>query len=163
MTASKTSKPKRDQPTIENRKARHAYHIHETLECGMKLTGSEVKSLRAGQASLGEGYVRAEENPPRLTLHGVHIAEYPPAGAARQHDPIRTRVLLASKREIRKLCHLTVPKGTTLIPLKLYFVRGVAKLLIGVATGKRRADKRHDLAEREARRDIDRAMTRARR
>ena len=151
------------EPTIENRKARHRFHILETLECGLKLTGTEIKSVRDGKVSLGEGYVRAEEHPLRLTLHGVHIGEYPPAGPARQHDPIRTRILLAHRREIAKLADKTREKGTTLVPLKLYFLRGRAKLLIGLARGKRMADKRQDLAKKEAQRDIERAMSRKRR
>ncbi len=156
------SKSVEERPIAENRKARHNYAILETLECGMKLTGTEIKSIRAGQVSLGEGYVRAEENPSRLTLHSVHIAEYPPAGPARQHVPTRVRVLLAQKREIQKLFVKTRQKGFTLVPLKIYFVRGKAKLLIGLATGKRQADKRDDLAKREAQRDMDRAMSKKR-
>ncbi len=162
MAKKGTTKSSTDRPIAENRKARHNYLILETLECGMKLTGTEVKSIRAGQASLGEGYVRAEENPAKLTLHGVHIAEYPPAGPARQHVPTRVRVLLAQKREILKLVVKTKQKGFTLVPLKIYFLRGKAKLLIGLATGKRRSDKRDDLARKEAKRDIDRAMSKRR-
>jgi SsrA-binding protein len=149
-------------PTIENRRARRDYFIEETLECGIKLTGTEVKSVRDGQISLAEGYVRATEAPPTLTLHSVHIAEYAPAGEHRQHDPIRSRVLLAHKREIRKLAEHTRDRGTTLIPLKVYFTNGVAKLLVGVARGKRKADKRQDVAKREAKREIDRAMSKRR-
>lgn len=152
---------KTNEPTIENRKARRDYVIEATLECGLKLVGTEVKSVRDGQVSLGEGYVRANENPPSLALHGVHIAEYPPAGEHGQHQPARTRVLLASKREIRKLADETRQKGTTLVPLKIYFVRGRAKLLVGVGHGKRRADKRQDLAKRDAKREMDRAMSKA--
>jgi SsrA-binding protein len=162
MAAKSKAKSKSNQPTVENRKARHDYTILETLECGMKLRGSEVKSIRAGQVSLAEGYARAEENPPRLMLYSVHIAEFPPAGPARQHDPIRVRQLLAQKREIMKLADKTRQKGLTLIPLKIYFVRGMAKLLIGLAAGRRKSDKRQDLSKREARREIDRAMTHAR-
>jgi SsrA-binding protein len=92
----------------------------------------------------------------------VHIGEYPPAGASRQHIPARDRILLANKREIRKLAEQTVAKGVTIVPLKLYFVRGRAKLLIGVARGKQKADKREDIAKREARRDMDRALSRRR-
>lgn len=156
------SKPKTNEPTIENRKARHEYHILDTLECGMKLVGTEVKSVRAGQISLAEGFVRASETPPRLTLRGVHIAEYPPAGEAFQHVPARTRILLAQKREILKLADKTREAGVTLIPLKVYFVRGVAKMLIGLAKGKGKVDKRQDIARREAKRDIDRALSRKR-
>jgi SsrA-binding protein len=153
---------KRAEPTIDNRKARHRFLISETLECGLKLRGTEAKSVRDGKVSLAEGYVRAEENPPRLTLHGVHIGEYPPAGPAAQHDPTRVRVLLAHRREIRKLADKTREKGVTLVPLKLYFVRGRVKLLIGLGRGKRKADKRQDLAKKEAKRDIDRAMSKKR-
>ncbi len=143
---------------IENRKARYQYHIQDTLECGIKLIGTEVRSVRNGQVSLAEGYIRATEAPPTLTLHGVHIAEYAPAGP-RQHNPTRVRTLLAHRREIRKLADKTHEKGVTILPLKMYFLRGRAKLLIGIARGKRRADKRDDLAKRQAKRDIDRALS----
>ncbi|MHC5115372.1 MAG: SsrA-binding protein SmpB [Planctomycetota bacterium] len=151
-----------NEPTVVNRKARHDYVIEDTLECGMKLTGTEVKSVRNGQISLGEGYVRATEQPLALELHGVHIAEYPPAGPHRQHAPTRVRTLLAQARQIRKLADQTREKGVTLVPLKVYFVRGKAKLLVGIGRGKRRADKRQDLSKREARREMDRAMSKKR-
>jgi SsrA-binding protein len=150
------------EPTIENRKARHEYHVEETLEVGIKLTGTEIKSVRNGQVSLAEGYARVTEKPPALALHGVHIAEYPPADPRRQHAPTRVRTLLAHAREIRKLASRLNDRGTTLIPLKVYFVRGRAKLLLGVARGKKMADKRQDIARKEARRDIERAMSRRR-
>ncbi len=154
-----SQKPRQSsEAKIENRKARYQYHIHDTLECGIKLIGTEVRSVRNGQVSLAEGYIRATEAPPTLTLHGVHIAEYAPAGP-RQHNPVRVRTLLAHRREIRKLADRTREKGVTILPLKMYFLRGRAKLLIGIARGKRRADKRDDLAKRQARRDIDRAMS----
>lgn len=151
---------KSNEPTIENRRARHRFSVVETLECGIKTTGTEIKSIRAGRVSLAEGFARATERPLALTLYGVHIAEYPPAGPQQQHDPIRPRVLLAHKREIRKLADKTREKGLTLVPLKMYFVRGRAKLLLGLARGKRQADKRQDIATREAKRDMERAMTR---
>ena len=162
MSGRKSSSNSAD-PVIENRKARHDYQIEETLECGIKLTGIEIKSIRDGQVSLAEGYVRASEQPLGLTLHGAHVNEYPPAGSARQHDPIRVRRLLAHKREIRKLATQTRAKGVTLVPLKIYFVRGKAKLLIGVGMGRKHQDKRQDMARREAQRDIDRAMSSRRR
>ena len=151
------------EPTIENRKARHDFFIEDNLECGIKLTGTEIKSVRNGQVSLAEGYVRATDVPISLVLHGVHIAEYAPANPAHQHLPTRERILLAQRREIRKLADRTRHKGTTLVPLKMYFVRGRAKLLIGVARGKQQADKRQDIATREAKRDMDRAMSRRQR
>lgn len=157
---SKSGRKKVGEPTIENRKARHQYLITDTLECGIKLTGTEIKSVRAGQISLGEGFARATDGPVSLTLYGVHIAEYPPAGSHRQHEPTRPRPLLAHRREIRKLAEATRQAGTTLIPLKLYFLRGRAKLLLGVARGKRKADKRQDLSKQEARKEIERALRR---
>ena len=153
-------KTKSNSPVIENRRARHDYVIEETLEVGIELVGSEVKSIRSGQVSLAEGWVRASERPIKLTLHSVHIAEYPNASPSHQHDPIRTRVLLAHKREIRKLAKFTQSQGRTLVPLKIFFVRGRAKVLVGLAKGKHRSDKREDLAKRTATREMDRAMKR---
>lgn len=157
-----TRKDTTQEPVIENRRARHDYFIDDTVECGLKLAGTEVKSVRAGQVSLAEGYVRASDEPLGLTLHGVHIAEYPPAGEQRQHDPLRERTLLAHAREIRRLAEATRAKGITLVPLKIYFVRGRAKLLIGLARGKKQHDKRADIAAREAKREMDRAIRRVR-
>lgn len=144
---------------IENRKARHDYVITETLEAGIKLLGSEVKSVRDGKVSLGEGYVRVEAQEPALYLHGVNIGEYPPAGT-RQHAAVRTRKLLAHRREILKLARQVEARGMTIVPLKMYFKDGFAKVLIGVAQGRTRADKRRRIAEREMQRDISRAMSR---
>ncbi len=160
MAAKSTSNT--HEPTIENRRARHDYFIEDTLECGIKLTGTEIKSVRNGQVSLAEGYVHAVADPPTLTLHSVHIAEYPPAGPHRQHAPTRVRTLLAHSREIRKLANRVRERGVTLVPLKMYFVRGRAKVLIGVARGKKKADKRQDIAKREHQRDIERAVSRRR-
>ncbi|MCP3904660.1 MAG: SsrA-binding protein SmpB [Planctomycetes bacterium] len=159
-TSKNSQKPK--EPTVVNRKARYDYVIEDTLECGLKLVGTEVKSVRNGQISLAEGYVRATETPLALELHGVHIAEYPPAGPHRQHSPTRVRILLAQARQIRKLADRALEKGVTLVPLKVYFVRGKAKLLVGIGRGKRRADKRQDLSKKEAKREMDRAMSRRR-
>ena len=162
MTAkAKKEQGKPGQPVIQNRRARHDYHIDETMEVGIVLTGTEVKSIRNGRASLTEGYIRASEEPLTLTLHSVHIAEYPPAGP-RQHLPTRERRLLAHAREIRKLAEAAKQRGTTIVPLKMYFSNGRAKLQIGVGRGKKKHDKRQAIAEREAKRDIDRAMSRRR-
>lgn len=150
-------------PEVVNRKARHHFHIHDTLECGIALVGSEVKSIREGHISIGEGFARVDEKSGELWLHNIHIGEYAPArGSANKHDPHRKRKLLAHAREIQKLETKTRAKGTTLVPLKLYFKNGWAKILIGVGTGKRQADKREDNKKREAQRDIERAMTRKR-
>lgn len=152
-------KDKTEERVMENRKARFDYHISETLECGIQLRGSEVKSIRDGKVSLTEGYVRVQENPPGLYLHSVTIDEYGPAGS-RQHSMGRTRKLLAHKREIAKLWRQVQQKGMTLVPLKMYFKNGYAKVLIGLGKGKSKHDKRHSIAERESKRDISRAMTR---
>ena len=147
---------------IENRRARHDYLIGDTLECGIRLLGTEVKSIRNGRASLAEGWVRADLDPPRLRLHGVHVAEYAPAGPHRQHEPVRIRPLLAHRKEIRELAKAQDGEGATLVPLKIYFKDGRAKLLIGVAEGRKKADKRQDIAKKEAQRDIERALRRRR-
>lgn len=152
-------KDKHDERTIENRKARFDYQIGETLECGMKLYGPEVKSVREGKVSLQEGFVRAQLEPPALWLHQVNIADYGPAGPI-QDTPTRVRKLLAHKREILKMYKLSEAKGATLVPLKLYFKNGYAKCLIGVGIGRKKGDKRQAIAERESKRDIARAMSR---
>lgn len=160
--ARKNEKNKDSSPTIENRKAYHDFSIGETLECGLELAGTEVKSIRNSQVSLAEGWVMAEFSPLRLNLHGVHIAEYPPAGRDRQHAPIRIRRLLANKREIENLAQLMKAKGVSLVPLKIYFKNGFAKLLVGVGTGRTKSDKRQVISERESKREIDRAVHRRR-
>lgn len=168
---------------IENRKARFDYAILDTLETGMVLKGSEIKSIREGKVSLAEGYVRAEflgtvkgsskpsstraaaarrSEGPALWLHSVNIAEYAPAGptgSVGQHSPTRTRKLLAHKREIARLAREVQQKGVTLVPLKIYFKAGKAKLLVGLAKGKTGVDKRQTIAKRQVDRDIARAMS----
>ena len=151
-----------DEVVIENRRARHDFSIGDTLECGIRLLGTEVKSVRAGRASLAEGWVRAEADPPTLRLNGGHIAEYPPAGPHRQHEPVRSRALLAHKKEIRDLAKSQDGTGATLVPLKIYFKDGRAKLLVGVAEGRKKVDRRQDIAKKEAKRDIERELRRRR-
>jgi SsrA-binding protein len=151
-------KPNQD-PTIENRRARHDYSISETMEVGIMLHGTEVKSVRDSKVSLAEGYVRVDESPPALYLHNVRIDEYGPAGA-RNHAMTRTRKLLAHKQEILKLARQVDQKGMTVVPLRLYFKNGVAKLLIGLGKGRSRHDKRQAIAEKEHKRDMSRAMSR---
>lgn len=146
------------EPVIENRKARFDYHIGETLEVGIALQGSEVKAIRAGRVSLNEGFVMASGTPCRLVLHQVNIGEYGPAGHL-NHAAVRNRVLLAHRREIEKLAAALETKGVSLVPLKMYFKDGRVKVLIGVGTGKGASDKRDTIKEREAQREIDRAMS----
>jgi len=160
MAKGKAAKSKPD-PQIVNRRARHQFEILDTLEVGVVLIGSEVKSVRAGKVSLAEGYVRAQESPLALTLHGVHIAEYQPAGVF-NHDPDRMRILLAHKAQVRSLASQSQSKGVTIVPLKMYFKNGRIKLQIGVARGKTKTDKRQDLREREHKREMERAMVRKR-
>ncbi len=137
----------------ENRKARHDYHIHESFEAGIVLTGTEVKSLRAGRANLKDSYARIENG--EIMLHNLHISPYE-QGNRFNHEPLRTRKLLMHRYEINKLVGKTQEKGYTLIPLKLYFTRGKAKVQLGLATGKKNYDKRQDIAERDAKREMDR-------
>jgi len=160
MTAARHRSPEAHEPTIENRRATRDYAIEETLECGMSLRGTEIKSIRAGLVSLAEGYIEATSQPPALRLRSVHIAEYAPAGEQRQHEPMRTRALLAHRREIVRLAEAVRAKGVTLVPLKIHFVRGRAKLVIGLARGRKQHDKRDEIAKREAAREIDRALRR---
>ena len=139
----------------DNRKARHDYHIHESYETGIVLTGTEVKALRAGRANLKDAYAKVEQT--ELMLHNMHISPYE-AGNRFNHEPLRVRKLLMHRSEIDKLIGKTQEKGYTLVPLKLYFTHGIAKLQIGLVTGKKNYDKRQDVAERDAKREIDRAF-----
>jgi SsrA-binding protein len=138
----------------QNRKARHDYFILETLEDGLVLSGTEVKSLRAGKASLGEAFATVEGG--EAWIIQMHIPPYV-QGNRWNPDPVRKRKLLLHKKEIERLEAAVAQKGQTVVPLKLYFTRGRAKLLIGVAKGKKSYDKRATIAERDAKREIDRA------
>ena len=139
----------------QNKRARYDYHIDETWEAGMVLQGTEVKSLRAGRASLVDGYAVVRDG--EVWLMGVHIPEYT-QGTWTNHEPRRPRKLLMHRREIVRLIAKTEEQGLTLIPLSLYFKDGRAKVEIGLARGKRAHDKRQDIAKREARREMDRAI-----
>ncbi|WP_312521689.1 SsrA-binding protein SmpB [Anaerospora sp.] len=139
----------------ENRKARHDYHIHETFEAGIALTGTEVKSLRAGKANLKDSYARIDNG--ELMLHNMHISPYE-QGNRFNHEPLRTRKLLMHRYEINKLVGQTREKGYTLTPLKLYFSKGKVKVELALTTGKKNYDKRNDMAEKDAKREIDRHM-----
>ena len=137
-----------------NRKARYEYRILDTIEAGMILTGSEVKSLRAGHASLQESYVRIDDDD--VFLVGANIRIYEQAGRF-NHDPVRKRKLLLKKSEIRKLRRQVEQKGVTLVPLQLYFLGSWVKLEIALGIGKRAYDKRATIAERDASREMARA------
>ena len=139
---------------ITNRKAWHDYHIGETFEAGIVLVGTEVKSLRQGKASLQEAFCRTEDG--EIVIQGMHIAPYE-QGNRFNVDPVRPRKLLLHRAEIRKIQRQLQEKGYTLVPLKLYFDKGYAKLLIGLARGKKLYDKREAIAARDAEMDRRRA------
>jgi SsrA-binding protein len=138
----------------ENRKARHDYHIEESIEAGIALTGSEIKSVRAGRVNLRGSYARVLNE--EVLLYDAHISPYDQA--YEQHEPMRPRKLLLHRREINRLLGLVQQKGMTLVPLRMYFKGRLAKVEIGVARGKKIYDKRDDMARRDAQREIDRAM-----
>lgn len=153
--ATRQGEDKNERVIADNRKARHNYHVLDTLECGVVLVGSEVKSLRSGTLSLDEAYGRVEGD--EVWLVGANIAEYSYSHAL-NHVPKRRRKLLLHRREIKKFAGMAYEKGLTLVPLKMYFKGGRAKVLLGVCRGKQKHDKREDLKKRDARREIDRAM-----
>jgi SsrA-binding protein len=140
-----------------NRKAAHDYHLSDHVEAGLVLRGTEIKSVRAGQVSLRESYVQTDGR--EAWLVNAHIAPYDPASRT-NHDPRRPRKLLLHKRQIRKLADQVQQRGYTIIPTRMYIVDGRAKLEIALAKGKRKYDKRKTIAERDAERQIDRALRR---
>ena len=142
-----------------NRRARHDYTIEDTVEAGLVLTGTEVKSLRAGRATLTEGFGQITNH--EAWLHGVHIPQYT-QGTWTNHEPRRTRKLLLHRREIDKLARSIQERGLTLVPLSLYFSDGKVKIELALARGKRAYDKRQDLAKRDAAREIERELRRRR-
>jgi SsrA-binding protein len=139
----------------ENRKARHDYQLLERFEAGLVLTGTEVKSLRAGRATLGQAYADVRDG--EAWLHGAEIATYDQGNRA-NHDPTRTRKLLMHRREIDRLYGQVREKGLTLVPTRLYFKDGRVKVELALARGKDTVDKRRTLVERDAKRQIERAM-----
>jgi SsrA-binding protein len=142
-----------------NRRARHDYAIEETLEAGIVLTGTEIKSIRAGRANLAEAYARIERG--EAWLIGAHIAPYE-QGNRYNHEPTRTRKLLLHRDQIAELIGKTQAKGYTLIPLRLYIRDGLAKLELGIGRGKKAHDKRRSIAERDMRRELERQTKDAR-
>jgi SsrA-binding protein len=143
------------KPVATNRRARHEFWIDETHEAGIALTGTEVKSLREGRANLADAFARVDGG--EVWLHHLHISPYA-QGNIHNHDPLRTRKLLLHRREILRLKARTDQKGHTLIPLRLYFRRGVAKVELAVARGRHLYDKRDRIAERDAERRIARNL-----
>ncbi len=159
--AKKTKKPakeaenKNEKRITENRRARRQYEIHDTLECGIVLVGSEVKSLRNGKVSIEEAYGRVRND--EVYLVGCDIAEYEQANQL-NHDPRRPRKLLMHRREIRKFANKAFERGMTLVPLKMYFKEGRVKVLMGIGRGRKLHDKREKMKKDTVQRDIARAM-----
>jgi len=149
---------KQDNPGVvaENRKARHDYSVEETVEAGIVLTGSEIKSVRAGKVNLRGSYARVYND--EVFLYEAHISTYEQSGTHFNHEPTRPRKLLLHRREISRLEGLVRQKGLTLVPLRIYFKGRRAKLELAVARGKKNYDRREDIAKRDAQRDIERAM-----
>ena len=148
-----------DHTVAVNRRARHDYAIEDTLEAGLVLTGTEIKSIRAGRANLAEAYARIERG--EAWLIGAHIAPYE-QGNRNNHEPTRTRKLLLHRDQIAELVGKTQAKGFTLVPLRLYIRDGLAKLEVGIARGKKAHDKRRTIAERDMRRELERETKQAR-
>jgi len=153
--------PKGTKVVASNRRARHDYDILETFECGIVLTGSEVKSIRDGKIQLKDSFARVQDG--EMWLHGVHISPYVYAHGADGHDPDRTRKLLLHRGEIDELMGRTQQESLTLIPLAVYFKDGKAKVELGLARGRKHYDKRQAIAKRDADREAARAMAQARR
>jgi SsrA-binding protein len=149
---------KNERVIADNRKARHNYTVLDSLECGIVLVGSEVKSIRNGGLSLDEAYGRVEQD--EIWLFGLNIAEYTYSHAL-NHEPKRKRKLLMHRREMRKFAGQAFEKGLTLVPLKMYFKEGRAKVLLGICRGKQKHDKRESIKERDTKREISRAMRRS--
>jgi SsrA-binding protein len=146
-----------ERAAATNRRARHDYAIDETYEAGMVLTGAEVKSLRNGKASLAESYARVTDG--EVWVEGLHISPYSHA-SQREMDPRRPRKLLLHKKEIERLIGKTQERGLTLVPMRIYFKRGLAKMELGLGRGKRQHEKRDAALEREHKRDMERAFSR---
>ena len=138
-----------------NKKARHDFFINEVYEAGLELTGTEIKSVRAGEVNLKDSFAKVKDG--ELFVYNMHISPYAQGNRYNQ-DPMRPKKLLVHKKEIRKLEQAVSEDGLTLVPLEVYLVRGKAKLALAVAKGKKLYDKRDDIARRDAKRDIDRKM-----
>lgn len=155
--AAKVDEKRRDAPAIDNRRARHEYEILESLEAGLALTGTEVKSIRAGGVSLNEAYARFRDG--EAWLLGMHVPPYK-QGSFSNVDPNRPRKLLMHREQIVRLHGRVGEKGLTIVPLRLYFTRGIVKVQLGLARGKKLWDKRATAAKRDAERDIARQVRR---
>jgi SsrA-binding protein len=145
---------------VSNRRARHDYEILERFETGIVLTGAEVKSLRGGRGSLAEAFARVRDG--EVWIEGMHIPPYEQAMDKRTYDPIRPRKLLLHRKEIERLIGKTAERGLSLVPLRIYFAHGIAKMELALGRGKRAFEKRHSIAEREHQREMQREAGRRR-
>ena len=152
-----------DRIVAQNRRARHDYAIEETFEAGMVLTGPEVKSLRAGRASLTDAFARVDGQGSAVWVENVHIPPYEMADHRGGYDPRRARKLLLHRGQVQRLVGKTAERGLTLVPMKIYFTRGMAKMELGLGRGKRQFEKREATLEREHRREMERAFADRRR
>jgi SsrA-binding protein len=143
---------KTNTPSLDNRRARHEFHILESLEAGLALTGTEIKSIRAGGVSLNEAFARVRDG--ELWLVNMYVPPYKAGSAFSAHDPRRARKLLVHKEQLERLAARSAEKGLTIVPLRLYFTRGKAKVEIGLAKGKKLYDKRKSIQERELKREL---------
>lgn len=144
-------------PVVRNKKARFNYHVEDTIEAGMTLVGSEVKSLRQGKANIEEAYARIRNG--EVWLENMHIGPYSQA-TIEQHEPRRPRKLLLHRREIDRFLGRAAEQGYTIIPLRIYWKRGRAKVELGIARGKKQYDKREDIKRRDAMREAEREVAR---
>ncbi|AQL56674.1 SsrA-binding protein SmpB [Abyssicoccus albus] len=150
------AKPTKDNNVVsQNRKARHDYTIEETYEAGMELKGTEIKSIRRGSVNMQDAYARVHKG--EMFVYNLHIAPYE-EGNRFNHDPLRHRKLLLKRKEIDKLLGISKTQGYSLIPLKMYIKNGYCKMLLGVAKGKKKFDKRQDLKDKAMKRDVERAL-----
>ena len=154
-----SASPPGDRTAASNRRARHDYQILETLEAGIQLTGSEVKSLRAGRASITEAYGQIRDG--EAWLEGMHIPPYE-QGVTKGYDPIRPRKLLLHRREIDRLFGKVKQQGLAMVPMRVYFTHGIAKLELGLGKGKREYEKRESIAKRDSEREMEQAARRRR-
>ena len=157
VTARESAK-KTNAPAIDNRRARHEFMVLESLEAGIALTGTEIKSIRSGGVSLNEAFARVRDG--ELWLVNMYVPPYKAGNAFSEHDPRRARKLLVHKTQLQRLAQRSAEKGLTIVPLRLYFTRGKAKVEIGLAKGKKLYDKRKTIAEREMKRELSRVESR---
>ncbi len=150
--------PRAERLIADNRKARHDYHVFDTYEAGIVLLGTEVKAIREGRVNLKDSYGRVENG--EVFLHNLHVSPYSHRGYS-EHEPLRRRKLLLTRQEIRKLTVKTLERGFTLVPVRMYFKRGLVKVTVGVAKGKKTYDKRETLKRRQIDRET-RAMLKER-